>query len=136
MFDECNRMLLAICLWREARGEGIVGMRAVGWVIRNRVMKLGQPWFKVITSKNQFSSMSVLGDSQTIVWGDPSILPFQEVCQLAKLIYEGTDTDPTNGALYYYNPVTATSKWFKENIVDNPDEHPSLGTIGNHTFYA
>jgi spore germination cell wall hydrolase CwlJ-like protein len=133
---EYNKLLLAICMWREARGEGLHGMRAVGCVIRNRVKEWNQSWFKVITGKNQFTSMSVPEDAQLIVWGNPHEAEFQAVLELADAIYENREKDVTNGSLYYYNPKTASSAWFVKNIVEKPNEHPRKALIGNHEFFA
>ena len=36
-------ILVAICIWREARGESMEAKRGVGWTIRNRVLAAG--WF-------------------------------------------------------------------------------------------
>ena len=37
-------------------------------------------------------------------------------------------SDPSGGAIYYFNPATATSAWIRS--------RPELLTIGNHRFCA
>lgn len=123
---------LAMIGYREARGEGDEGIRAVMHVVRNRVNSGWGDWDKVITAKNQFSSFTVLGDSQTIVWPTKPNALFDTCMQLATVVYGGNDPDPTNGAVYYYNPQTATSQWFLDNIVA---KHQKVATLGHHEFF-
>lgn len=131
---------MALCAWREARGEGEDGMRAVLNVIRNRAASWyshsRHPIHEAVYAKNQFSSMSIPNDQQFNL--QPHLYdPEMGFCmQTARAILNGDDADPTKGALYYRNPRTATSIWFQRAIVDKPNEHPHLATIGNHEFYA
>ena len=127
--------LLAICTWREARGEGQEGMRAVAHVIRNRVHAGWGDWDDVITKKNQFSSISLAGDSQLLVWPDDDDASFRLVFEMCKSVLSGLDDDVTNGALYYANLKNTTSGWFLNNIVGRPLEHPITVKIGRHTFF-
>jgi len=131
--DTYDKTVLKLLGYREAAGEGCLGIRAVMHVVDNRVQAGWGSWLHVITAHNQFSSMSVLGDGQTIVWPiweDPTFL---ECDDLAEKVYTHTDTDdPTNGALYYYNPKTATSQWFIDNIVNKKQK---VAVIGHHEFF-
>lgn len=125
--------LLALTMQREARGEGRDGMRAVGHVISNRNLVGWGTIYECITKRNQFSSISVLGDSQTIYYPKPT--DFIDTCHDAKRILYEHDEDLTNGALYYENPLLATSPWFIKNIRQDPVNHPTTLVLGNHTFY-
>lgn len=143
--DEHNGFLLALCAWREARGEGKIAseklesMRAVMHVVRNRVAAGWGDWDAVITGRNQFSSLTVPGDSQLVVWPDEDNSLWLATLGLANTVYHGRDVDPTNGALYYANTNLAAqpwfSPWFKRNIIQRPDIHPVTAVIRNHTFY-
>lgn len=141
LLHEYNKSLLAICLYREARSEGLMGMRGVGWVIRNRVREWGKTWYKVICADGQFTSMNPPGkrvDDPTLDdWLDPHSQWGMDILELAKEIYEGEGSDPTYGSLYYAN-LTNMDKggWFQRNIVAKPDEHPIRVTLGRHTFFA
>lgn len=128
----------SLCLWREARGEGHEGMRAVAWVIQNRSKAWAKSIFEILTAPNQFTSMveQKLEDGS---WGftfPPDADPqWEDARQIVGNLITGRDTeDPTDGALYYANLVTATSGWFFENIVDSP-EHSKTVQIGHHTFF-
>ena len=132
--DDYAVSLLAIMIYREARGEGVAGMQAVAHVVLNRVSKtqlgtLAQKVVKVICSFNQFSSMTVRGDAETVLWpllGDPCF-------QIAEDAYSGVSLDNTGGALYYANEATMTSTWYRSNIINCP-QHSVTATIGSQTF--
>lgn len=111
--------LLARLINGEARGESYQGQVAVGAVILNRV---NSPQFPntisaVIYQKGQFSCVT---DGQF----DKEIAEDSTVYKAAKEAISGAD--PTNGALYFYNPKTAKSKWLFS--------LKTVATIGNHRF--
>lgn len=134
-WDDYYASLLALTAWREARGEGREGMRAVMHVIRNRVVAAPSSidYGHVITKKWQFSSMTATGDGELVDWPNRPDPAFQLAMDLVPSVMDGSDPDITNGALYYYNPATATSQWFKDNIAD---KMPKVATIGHHEFFT
>ena len=109
--------LLAKCVYAEARGESYTGQVAVAAVILNRVKSASfpntiagviyQPW-----------AFTAVNDGQI------NLEPNQTAYNAARDALNGWD--PTYGALYYYNPRTATNKWIysKKTTV----------TIGKHVF--
>lgn len=119
-------MLAALCIWREARGEGRDGMRAVAHVIRNRKTP-EHGVFDVVTKKWQFSSMTAIGDPQTIVFPNPSDPIFQEAVQIAQDVLQASDPDLTNGADHYFNPHVVLPEW--------ASRMTKVASIGNHDFY-
>lgn len=125
-----DKILCAICVFREARGDGNDAMRAVAHVINNRAQAWKKTWAEVITDKNQFSSISVLGDSQTIVWLTAQGLA--EVEELVEAVASGASIDNTHGALYYANEAHLQSEWYQRNIIT--PEHPVTALIGKQTF--
>ena len=90
---------LALCAWKEARGDGDVAMQAVMHIIFNRV---GMPGFAhtihdVIYGKNQFSSMSISTDPEYNLKplnGDPQ---YAYCVKVASVIQ--SDPDPTHGPI-------------------------------------
>ncbi|SDY25932.1 cell wall hydrolase [Thermoactinomyces sp. DSM 45892] len=118
--NKSNVELLARAVYSEARGEEFQGQVAVASVIINRTEsgKFPRSIRGVIFQKNAFTAVS---DGQ--FW----LKPDAEAYQAAKLALNGSD--PTDGALYYYNPKTATSKW-----MTNKAEKSSTKRIGNHVF--
>lgn len=109
--------LLARTISAEARGEPYEGQVAVGAVILNRVE---HPSFPntiggVIYQRGAFSCID---DGQINQ-------PVSETSKRAA-IDALNGWDPSNGCIYYYNPVTATSKWIRS--------RPIMLTIGKHVF--
>ena len=136
--------LLALCVWREARGEGEAGMRAVGHVIRNRVFAKQGDWVKVVTAPNQFTSINppktregFPKDGQTVLWPANDDTRFLKAQELAHSIFSGQDQDLTGGALYYANLVDIeTGGWFEREILGHPEKYPRTALIGRHTFFG
>lgn len=131
------KAILATLMWREDSGDGLQGMVAVGCVVRNRVLAgwNGGDWLAVMTAHNQFSSMVIVGDPNTVRYPDPRDAKFQSLLWDVEKIYDGSVEDITGGALYYANLNIANSPWFFENIVQKPDAHPRTGTVGQQTFF-
>lgn len=111
--------LLARLINGEARGEPYEGQVAVGAVILNRVKspKFPSTIPAVIYQKDQFSCIK---DGQF----DVAIDENSTVYKAATDAMNGTD--PTNGALYFYNPSKTKSKWLFS--------LKTTATIGEHKF--
>jgi N-acetylmuramoyl-L-alanine amidase len=116
-YDSSDYQLLARLISAEARGESYLGQVAVGAVVMNRVEHPSFPdtLAGVVYQRGAFSC---LDDGQ-----------FYE--PIADSAYKAaTDVingmDPSGGAIYYYNPKTATNKWIRS--------RPVIATIGNHIF--
>ena len=112
-----DEALLARLISAEARGEPYSGQVAVGAVVLNRV---DHPSFPNSISGviYQSGAFSCLYDGQ---WDEPVA---DSAYKAAKEALAGAD--PTGGAIYYFNPVTATSKWIWS--------RPEIITIGKHRF--
>ncbi len=111
--------LLARLISAEARGEPYIGQVAVGAVVLNRI---DHPSFPSSLSGviYQSGAFSCLDDGQF----DQPIA--DSAYRAAREALAGSD--PTGGAIYYFNPATATSKWIWS--------RPQLLTIGSHIFCA
>lgn len=113
--------LMSKVVYKESRGEPYEGKVAVASVILNRAV---HPRFPgsiegVIKEKNAFSC---------VVDGKINANP-DESCYKA-VIDALTGKDPTNKAIYFYNPKTATSAWMKTVTKENSK------SIGNHIFFS
>src|SRR6202012_2771962 len=94
--------LMALCIWREARGEPQLGWIAVGWVIKNRAAQRKQTVYKVVTARLQFSSMTAPKDPELSLWPDEADATWIAIQAEASGILAGVIPDPTGGAIGYY----------------------------------
>lgn len=111
--------LLARLISAEARGEPYLGQVAVGAVVLNRIEHPSFPnsISGVIYQKNAFTCIN---DGQFYVDVADSAY------SAARDALNGMD--PSGGAIYYFNPSTATSSWIWS--------RPLIKTIGRHRFCA
>ena len=109
--------LLARAIYGEARGESYTGQVAVGAVILNRVKSSSFPntIAGVIYQSGAFDAVSD---------GQINLTPDSTAKKAAQDAMNGWD--PTYGAIYYFNPNTATNKWIWS--------RPMTVTIGKHRF--
>ena len=111
--------LMARAINGEARGEPYEGQVAVGAVILNRVRSSSFPntIAGVIYEPGAFTAVA---DGQINV----TIAENSTVYKAARDALNGWD--PTGGAIYYFNPDTATNKWIWS--------RPLIKQIGKHRF--
>lgn len=114
-----NVDLLARLISAEARGEPYEGQVAVGAVVLNRV---DHPSFP-----NTISGVIYQHEAFTCVYDGQFDQPVSESAyRAARDAINGWD--PSYGAIYYFNPSTATSAWIWS--------RPEIVTIGRHKFCA
>jgi spore germination cell wall hydrolase CwlJ-like protein len=102
-YDQLSELvLLELCMWREARGEGSLGKRGVAHVVSNRV-KSGRTWHQVILKPYQFSSFNA-NDPNSEKWPADDDQAWIDCCQIAQRVYLGADYDITAGATFYFSP--------------------------------
>ena len=111
--------LLARAINGEARGESYEGQVAVGAVILNRVKssKFPNSIAGVIYQPGAFTAVDDGQINEPIAEGSTVLKAAQDALN---------GWDPTNGAIYYFNPDTATSSWIWS--------RPLIKTIGKHRF--
>ena len=116
-YSDSDVELLARLIYGEARGESYVGQVAVGAVVMNRIKSASFP--------NTMSGVIYQSYAFTAVNdGQINLTPDANARKAAKDAMNGWD--PTYGAIYYYNPATATSAWIFS--------RQTTVTIGNHVF--
>ncbi|MDK2822268.1 MAG: N-acetylmuramoyl-L-alanine amidase [Clostridia bacterium] len=116
-FTQDEIYLMARAVYGEARGESYTGQVAIAAVILNRMESqdfpntvkgvIFQPWAFTAVNDGQF-------------WLTPDATAIRAVRDAIN------GYDPTGGALYYWNPVTATNKWIWS--------RPIIKQIGKHVF--
>ena len=112
-----NLNLLARVIYGEARGEPYTGQVAVGAVVMNRVKSSSFPntISGVVYQSGAFDAVSD---------GQINLTPDSTARKAAQDALNGWD--PSYGAIYYFNPSTATNKWIWS--------RPMTVTIGRHRF--
>lgn len=113
--------LMAQIVYAESRSEPYDGKVAVASVILNR---LKSPEFPksikgIIKQKNAFSCLKN---------GEINVIP--DKASYAAVLDALKGKDPTNNAVFFYNPKIATSTWMKKVNKTN------VKSIGNHVFFA
>lgn len=116
-FSAYDIRLMANAVYGEARGEPYEGQVAVAAVILNR---LEHPSFPKTLAGVIFQpgAFTAVADGQ--IWLTPN--------QTAKRAVQDAINgwDPSGGAIYYFNPATATSAWIWS--------RPQIKRIGKHIF--
>lgn len=115
--DRSDRYLMARVIEGEAADEPLVGKVAVGAVIINRT-ESGE--FPKDVKKVVYQPLAF----EAVANGQYMRPVTRESLQAADMAIKGSD--PTDGALYYWNPVTARSKWVWQK--------PITKKIGKHVF--
>ncbi len=111
--------LMARAINGEARGEPYEGQVAVGAVILNRVKDSKFP--------NTIAGVIYQSGAFTAVADGQINVPIAEGSTVLKAARDAMNGwDPTGGAIYYFNPNTATNKWIWS--------RPLIKTIGKHRF--
>lgn len=116
-FSESDVQLLAKIISAESRGEPYQGQVAVGAVIMNRISHPSFPntLSGVIYQEGAFSCLYDGGVNAAVA---------DSAYQAAREAINGSD--PTGGAIYYYNPAKTTNKWIWSRQV--------IAVIGAHNF--
>lgn len=109
--------LLARIISAEARGETYLGQVAVGAVVLNRVEHPSFP--------DTLSGVVYQNGAFSCLYDGQFYKPIADSAySAARDALNGLD--PSGGAIYYYNPSTATNKWI--------NSRPIITTIGRHVF--
>ena len=116
-FSSNDIRLMANAVYGEARGEPYIGQVAVAAVILNRVRSSSFPNTPsgVIFEPGAFTAVA---DGQ--IWLTPNETAKKAVTDAVN------GWDPSGGAIYYFNPNTATSAWIWS--------RPQIKRIGKHIF--
>lgn len=115
--NSSNLNLLSRVIYGEARGEPYTGQVAVAAVVLNRVRSSSFP-NSVSGVVYQSGAFDCVSDGQI------NMTPNDKARKAAQDALNGWD--PTYGAIYYFNPSTATNKWIWS--------RPMTITIGKHRF--
>lgn len=116
-YSKADVNLMANAVYGESRGEPYIGQVAVAAVIINRV---ADPRFPNNISDVIFQPGAFTAVSDGQIWLTPNETAKKAVMDAIN------GWDPSQGALYYFNPDTATSAWIWS--------RPQIEKIGKHIF--
>lgn len=101
---------LIYLIGREGRGTiGVPPKLGIAWSVRNRVERpgwWGHGWMGVMTKYEQYTSMNPplnRDDPNLRVYPDLSSNAWRECIEAAEAAYNGTETDPVQGATHYFD---------------------------------
>lgn len=121
--------LLALTIWREARGEPRAAKVALACSVMNRVRRpcwWGTDVVSVIEKRWQFSSLTDPRDPQLVRW-PPYDGTFRECLEVASLALAGLLANPVPGADSYHDTSIAPPSWTAK--------ARGCGQVGRLVFY-
>lgn len=145
--DERDRVLMALTVYGEARGQPRPGRAAVAWTILHRAANPRwwgrnaggcclSPWQYSCWNRNDPNRarlLSFLRDGDTV---RPQLteaakrdVTLRECVEIVDAICRGEIADPTDGATHYYNPSAVAAPFW------SAGRRPSA-RVGDHLFYA
>lgn len=112
---------LAQNIYHEARGESVLGQKAVAHVTLNRASD--ERWPDTICG--------VVHQDQQFSWTDAPVkindpVAYENAMMIAVAAMSGLSTDPTDGATYFYNSRKASPRWSRR--------FATVAVIGGHRF--
>jgi len=116
-YSDQDLKLMANAVYGEARGEPYEGQVAVAAVILNRIE---HPDFPDTVGGVIFQPLAFTAVADGQIWLTPNERAKEAVLDAIN------GWDPSENAIYYFNPITATSKWIWS--------RPQIKKIGLHIF--
>lgn len=138
-----DRVVLALCIYGEARNQSLEGQVAVACVARNRLIKArgahpATSWTDILLAPWQFSCFNKADPNlPKILRVGMAVMTGEEPDELAQMLWiadgvmSGAANDVTRGADHYLSRQLLTTlppSWAKD--------QPILATIGDHAFLA
>lgn len=127
----CEVTVLALLVWREARGCASRGARvAVAGTVLNRVRRpswWGTSVLAVVFKRWQYSSLTDPHDPQLTTWPSSFDAIWLECLEVAANVLDGTEATTMPGADSYFDASIAPPAWATRKTY--------VGTIGRLTFY-
>jgi N-acetylmuramoyl-L-alanine amidase len=122
----------AATVYMEASGEPDDGERGVAHVLVNRAKDPKKRWgttlAEVCLEASQFSSWNTRDDNRIRLGAAADDDPvLQKIIGFMQGAIDGTDPDPTGGAIYYFNPDLAKPDWAESLI--------KTVTLGHQEFF-
>jgi N-acetylmuramoyl-L-alanine amidase len=121
--------ILRLLIRGEAEGESAAGQLAVAHVVLNRIRHA--TWWGTTTAQvalwpHQFSCFWADFNVRHAAIDEERRAPTPQIARMVDHAVYAIDDDPTNGAVYYWNPEACTPPW--------SDRITVVRTIGRHVF--
>lgn len=139
--NKTDDILLTLCIYGEARNQGVEGMLAVGAVVRNRVARggwYGKTFREVILKPYQFSCFNENDPNRAILsamsdrfMSELMVNQALKECHwVAQGILDGKLGSNVKGATHYHAVSIKTPSWAM-----NKEKMVYIGQIRDHAFY-
>ena len=112
--DMTERVLLGLCVWREARSESDECRAGVAYSVLSRVQRptwWGNSVLSVLARKWQYSSMTAPGDPQLTTWPTDAETSWWECLEIACAVMDGEVENPVPGADSYHDVSIRSPRW-------------------------
>lgn len=121
-----RQFMLALCVWREARGESLLGQLLVAQTVENRVQDARWPdsYVSVITQRLQFSAFNA-NDPNTLLFPSESDSAWVNCVAAADFVLNAPT--PLTRANHYHT-IGVSPAWKRDDKIVNRE--------GAHVFYA
>jgi len=140
---------IATVAYTEGFRDGIDGMRAVCFALRNRFDACwwNSSWPELLNHYRDIYPRAYSRDERIEI-PDPRIYSFQQILQEVDGIFDGTRKDdvtvpketvlskPASPVLWWARLNEIDSEEFLEQISRRPDIHPRVAVVGSMTFFA
>jgi hypothetical protein len=131
-----EKALLALRTWQAAKSDNMDELQAIACTFRNRVLKFGKTYSQVL-------EVAEVNRDWPDIKHPLLIEPTNGLLAFVEGVYDNVQPDFTanhlhkNGALYFGHAFSHQDKgdWFDNTVLDNPNEHPLIGTWGTQQFY-
>jgi len=114
-----------------ARHGGIQNMLAIAHVLRNRVFAGWGDWVEVMQRAPE--KRATIYPPYTPDMRGSSIRVF--LSRLDEIYTATTSEDFTGGALFYVDPGLPMADWFREQVMNHPEQHPRCSHVGPVWFF-
>ena len=114
---ETDLTILALTVWREARGENYQARLGVAMSVLNRVERpkwWGKNVWDVCTKKWQYSSLTAPGDPQLVLWPTGTDKSWLECVEITREALAGKFQHPFPGADSYHDISISSLNWAKQ----------------------
>lgn len=123
---------LALLCWRNAPEKNLNVLKALAFVVRNRVRAgwHGGEWLAVIANDYLYGYRALGVPPLEQEFPDLRGDTFQRFLWEVDRIYDGSAGDPlSEGALYWAPAGYPLREWFEQKITRQPEEHPRVAQV-------